>query len=314
MFKPKILLITLLVTILLPAGAVLADDSTIIWWAEYFDNPTLEGNPVRAIREAEIDYDWGQSAPLAGVPADGFSVRWTTKTHFEAGNYTFTAVVDDGVRLWVDGELLIDAWQTQSATIYTADTDLNAGTHTVQMAYYDDTGSAVAKLWWRQNVDAPTDDGDDTSNGDDDATAEVLLIDNWDEGFIWGGPLRYRSKSRGGYGKGFFWTQNTSTRPTNYGKWTPTFSAAGDYEVFVYVPGNHATTAQVRYRVLHDGERHDKLVDQDWYFDKWISLGTYHFNGKNEGKEFILAYDNTRETAYTTQIAFDAVKLVPVTD
>lgn len=311
MFKSKILLITLLLTILLPAGTVLAEEPAIIWWAEYFDNPKLEGNPVRAIREAEIDYDWGKNAPLAGVPADGFSVRWTTKTNFAAGNYTFTAVVDDGVRLWVDGKLLIDAWKMQSATIHAADTNLTAGTHTVQMAYYDNTGDAVAKLWWRQNVQAPPTppSGDNDSGG---TTAKTLIIDNSDKGFIWGGPLAYRNKVHGGYGQGFFWTQNTSTWPTNYGKWTPTFTAPGDYEIFVYVPGNHATTAQLRYRVLHDGQRHDKLVDQDWYFDKWISLGTYHFNGKNEGKEFILAYDNTREHAYSTQIAFDAVKLVPV--
>jgi hypothetical protein len=52
-------------------------------------------------------------------------------------------------------------------------------------------------------------------------------------------------------------------------------------------------------------------VDQSAYYNQWVNLGTYYFNGQNKGKEFILVYDNTREPIYSAYIAFDAVKLVP---
>jgi hypothetical protein len=317
----KFICLILLATLMFPAGSALADDPAIIWWAEYFDNPKLEGNPVRAIREAEIDYDWGYESPLVGVPADHFSVRWSTKAHFDAGYYTFTATVDDGVRMWLDGELVIDQWKVQSVRAFTVQKKLAAGEHTIQLAYFDKGGAAVAKLWWRQDIDPPEtpDKPKDPDHGHGHGhghghkpKGESLLIDNRDPGFTWGGPSRYRQVGWGGYGHDYFWTLNTRTSPSNYAKWEPTFSRGGHYEIFVFVPGNHATTAQLRYRVMHNGERHDRLVDQDWYFDQWISLGVYHFKGRNDGTEFIVAYDNTREPDYATHIAFDAVKLVPV--
>ena len=309
MLKSKAWILALLCLLVIPAGSVLAYEAEVIWWAEYYDNPSLKGNPVRAIREAAIDFDWGQDIPLEGVPADGFSVRWTTTTTFEAGHYTFSVTIDDGARLWVDGELLIDQWRVQGVTTYTAGKWLAAGEHTIQMAYFEDTGSAVAKLWWRRDSQKPDRDAGDRQPAK--PAGKKLVIDNRHPGFTWGGPGKYRNVAWGGYGNDFFWTKNTVTQPSNYGKWTPTFAGDGEYEVYVYIPGNHATTAQVRYRIFHNGERRDRIIDQDWYFDQWVSLGVYYFNGKNQGQEFIIAYDNTREPAYSKMIAYDAIKLVP---
>jgi hypothetical protein len=112
-------------------------------------------------------------------------------------------------------------------------------------------------------------------------------------------------------GNNLYWTYNTTFWPVNYGRWTPQLPTARDYEVFVHIPGRHATSTKVRYRVLHDGERHDRIVDQSQYSEQWVSLGTYYFNAANIGKEFVLVYDNTREPKGRRMIAFDAVQFIP---
>lgn len=84
-------------------------------------------------------------SPGANVPADQFSVRWnTTATVSDAGNYVFTATADDGIRLWVDGDLMIDHWAEHSAATYSATVYLDAGKHTVRVEYLQNYGDAVA--------------------------------------------------------------------------------------------------------------------------------------------------------------------------
>jgi hypothetical protein len=128
-----------------------ADDSG--WWAEYYANPGLYDSPELTRYEDNINYDWGRVAPAPGLPADHFSVRWTRTTHFNAGTYKFCATVDDGVRVWVDGHLVIDQWNVQGATTYCASKQLSAGDHRVQMAYFENTEVAVAKLRWTSGCD-----------------------------------------------------------------------------------------------------------------------------------------------------------------
>jgi len=282
---------------------VTADNTsqTVTWTAEYFNNRDLSGNPAKTQQEPGIDYDWGTGAPLDGLPADNFSVRWTSNIEFLAGTERFTVTVDDGVRVWVDGDLIINEWHEQSPTTYTATKELSAGSHRVQVAYFEATGFAVAKLQWHLETPGP---------GPGPTPSATLFIDNLDENFTWGGPLIYRHVAPGGQKSSFFWTKNTVFYPENYGKWTPTFAQGGRYEVFVFIPATNATTTNIRYRILHNGQRHDVKINQARYSNEWVSLGTYTFNGNNNGKEFILAYDNTREYYASRQIAFDAVKLV----
>lgn len=330
MTKFKIMFLAIIVALLMPAGIATADyQEPVIWWAEYFDNPRLEGRPIRSVREESINYDWGHNAPLAEVPADHFSVRWSTETYFEGGDYTFTATVDDGMRLWIDGKLVIDQWRMQKATTFTRRIELKEGKHSIQMSYFEKGGSAVAMLWWRLDKLAekkPEQHKAEYSEAYKQHLREqqkkkaghnkphhsqdgVIIVDNKDEGFTWGGPTEYRNAGHGGYKHGYYWTKNSKYEPSNSGKWTPHIKKAGKYEVYAYIPSNHASTESVRYRILHNGERHDKIIDQGWYFDEWVSLGTYYFAG--DWNEHIIAYDNTREAAYSTMIAFDAIKLVP---
>lgn len=117
---------------------------------QYFTNKTLTGAPA-VTRVQAVDFDWGTGAPLTGIKADSFSVRWSGTVQASAtGSYKFQTVSDDGVRLWVNGVLLNDDWTLHSAkTTTTASINLVAGQkYSIRMEYYENGGSAVARLRW----------------------------------------------------------------------------------------------------------------------------------------------------------------------
>jgi len=118
------------------------------WRAEYYENASLSGAPILVRDEAQIDFDWGENAPPGLVTTDNFSVRWTRTLYMDGGIYTFRALVDDGVRMRVDGQLIIDEWHDSLRHAYTKDMVLQAGEHTLRVEYYEHTGGAAAKIWW----------------------------------------------------------------------------------------------------------------------------------------------------------------------
>jgi hypothetical protein len=117
--------------------------------AQYFDNAALSGTSVFTRCEpAPLDHQWETGSPNAGLPPDHFSARWVGSFAFDAARYAFTAVTDDGMRVYIDGELAFERWLNQDATTYTFTRDLTAGMHVLKVEYYEDEGSAVANLSW----------------------------------------------------------------------------------------------------------------------------------------------------------------------
>jgi hypothetical protein len=131
-----------------PPGSLPVDEDDP-WEASYFANPDLRGEPALTRVEKVIDHNWGWGSPGEGVPADGFSARWTQPVYFEAGGYRFTTYSDDGVRLWVDGRLLIDSWQPMRGYKH-AVVWLSEGVHDVKMEYFEGTGTARVYLMWER--------------------------------------------------------------------------------------------------------------------------------------------------------------------
>jgi hypothetical protein len=291
-------------------------DQPADWHGEYFDNKDLSGSPELTRTDTDLRFDWGTGAPASGLSADDFSVRWTADVDFQADTYDFFARHDDGVRVWVDGALIIDSWHDQPATTHSGTRTLSADTHHIRVEYYEHTGLASLVVWWSTDGLEPPDGPphrppDGPPSGPPGGPGGRVIVDNTDPDFLWGGPLRSREVAQLGMGNNLYWTYNTTFWPVNYGRWTPQLPIARDYEVFVHIPGRYATSTKVRYRVLHNGERHDRIVDQSQYSEQWVSLGTYYFNAANRGKEFVLVYDNTREPKGRRMIAFDAVQFIP---
>jgi hypothetical protein len=117
----------------------------------YFANPSLSGEPVLNQIDSRISFDWADAAP-AGLPVDGFSVRWVGELDVPfTETYTFFANTDDGVRLWVNDVQLLDLWTNRrSPTEAKASIVLVGGQrYPIIMEVYNVEGTAVAELRWQ---------------------------------------------------------------------------------------------------------------------------------------------------------------------
>jgi hypothetical protein len=129
-------------------GSIQPQDSAPNWNAYYWNNTALSGTPVLERLEPNLDYRWGSGSPDPKVWADGFSARWTRYLDLAAGSYRFTTVSDDGLRLYVDGRLLINEWTDHPPKTVAAETSLSAGHHLVVVEYYENMGNATASVSW----------------------------------------------------------------------------------------------------------------------------------------------------------------------
>jgi len=118
--------------------------------AEYFTNPRLEGEAAFTRVDSVIDFNWEDSPPAPGIGKDSYSVRWTgTIIPPVSRKYTFFTASDDGVRLFINGEKLIDNWTDHGATVDSAMISLVAGRSCdIKLEFYENGGSAVIILGW----------------------------------------------------------------------------------------------------------------------------------------------------------------------
>jgi beta-glucosidase len=110
----------------------------------------LEGQPV--VRTDDwINFEPANQAPDPFLPKSPLSIRWTGKLKpTVSGTYTFGFTSDDGCRLFIDGEKLIDSWYGRGVTVDSVRINLEAGkTYQLQAEYFDNRDVAVAKLAWR---------------------------------------------------------------------------------------------------------------------------------------------------------------------
>ena len=130
------------------------------WRLEIWDNRALAGEPVERRYDAAgpggFAFDWGPGRASDCTGTDDYSVRFARVVEIPvSGDYTFVTTTDDGVRLWVDGTLLIDRWLDQPPTTHRGTGYLAAGPHEVVMDYYERGGGARAELRWESaTVDA----------------------------------------------------------------------------------------------------------------------------------------------------------------
>jgi hypothetical protein len=128
-----------------PGRAGAADDQ---WFGQFWNNRDFAGAPVVTRWENSIDFNWGGGSPDSRIPDDNFSARWTRSVFFPAGTYRFTATMDDGMRIWVDGNLIMDYWYDSQEHTATADVSLTEGDHDIRVDYYEAGNMAVAKVSW----------------------------------------------------------------------------------------------------------------------------------------------------------------------
>jgi beta-glucosidase len=113
--------------------------------AEFFNNENLEGPPTLVRTDSHVDFHWGDGSYAANQPVDHFSARWTG--YFvpkKSGNYSFYTNSDDGVRLYLDDERVIDDWQRHSETVNSYVRRLEADKpYKIRLEYFEMVGSAT---------------------------------------------------------------------------------------------------------------------------------------------------------------------------
>ncbi|MFJ9558665.1 fibronectin type III domain-containing protein [Streptomyces fuscichromogenes] len=126
---------------------------------QYFANTTLTGTPKKTNCDAAVNESWGAGGPTSGLPANGFSVRWTVTRDFGSGGpFTFTGQAQDGLRVYVDGVRKIDLWKNVSATLgESLDVTIPTGKHTLRVDYANWTGPANVKFSYTPRTSASVD-------------------------------------------------------------------------------------------------------------------------------------------------------------
>ncbi|HQE92667.1 MAG TPA: PA14 domain-containing protein [Anaerolineae bacterium] len=168
-----------------PSPSPTATPNITAWRGEYFVNATLSGSPAVVRNDIQVDFNWAGDSPAGGIPADNFSARWTRTLDFEGGTYRFFLTMDDGARLYVDGNLSIDQWRPGSVRTVTADLPLTAGNHSLRVEYYEATGQSVIRLRWEKLTVFPDWKGEYWNNRQLEG-APVLTRNDASLDFDWG--------------------------------------------------------------------------------------------------------------------------------
>ncbi len=117
--------------------------------ARYFDNLDFTNFKFGRV-DSTLNFDWGNGAPAASIGADQFSVRWMGFVQARySQTYTFYTTTDDGIRVWVNGQLIIDNWTDHVPTVNTGTINLTAGVLTpIKVEFFENFGGALARLEW----------------------------------------------------------------------------------------------------------------------------------------------------------------------
>lgn len=117
--------------------------------ADYYSDSNLTNLAYTRLDPA-VDFNWGVGSPASAIPINQFSARWSGEVQAQyTETYTFSVAAQDGYRLYVGGNLLIDAWTNQGAATKSASLAVTAGqTYDLKLEYVDHTGPANVALTW----------------------------------------------------------------------------------------------------------------------------------------------------------------------
>jgi len=129
--------------------------------AEYFNNTTLSGEPVLTRLDPEIDFNWGnaevagENSPDASINVNNFSARWSGDLEVDLTDiYTFHINANNGFRLSLDGQIIIDFWDNPTTSSRKSEQiELIGGDiYSIRMEYFESEDTAIAQLFWESST------------------------------------------------------------------------------------------------------------------------------------------------------------------
>ncbi|MCT7969173.1 PA14 domain-containing protein [Laspinema sp. D1] len=177
------------------------NSSTSNWHAQYWNNKNLTGSPQWSKYEemSDLRFHAGSGAPVGtrGIKEDEFGARWITTSYFDGGIYNFINQADDGVRVYVDGKLIIDKWKDSPFEERRAFAAIEPGYHQVMVEYHENKGGAANLLRWEQ-ANPPKEWAIEFFRGQDLKSENLaghrgggtaFLNNDWGQGHEWGVPI-----------------------------------------------------------------------------------------------------------------------------
>ncbi len=143
-----------------------------------------------------------------------------------------------------------------------------------------------------------------------------VVVDVSDPGFV-RTASPYWFEADVGYRKHIFWTWavDQETGEDCVGVWRPDLPADGQYEVLAYIPNYHATTRNATYRIAHSQGTERVTINQNEYYNEWVSLGSYPFSAQMPAAvrlSDLTGEPLTNKEEERLKIAFDAMMWIPV--
>jgi len=117
--------------------------------AEYYNTRDFTGDPIQQI-DFEVDFFWGTDPPIPGLNENNVSVRWSGQVEtIDDGQYTFYTRSDDGSRLWVNGQLVVDNWGYHGMTTKEGKITLEGHKrYDIVLEYFESGNYAGCRLMW----------------------------------------------------------------------------------------------------------------------------------------------------------------------
>ena len=299
------------------------------WRAEFFDRPNTFDGPSKRRFDQYLDFEWqAGDSPGPVITFNGFSAKWETDVGGLISAYRLLATVQGHLEVLVDGKPALSCnspdkiWEGQSI-------ELGIGTEHVEVRFWQEGGKAAMIEVTVSGLIVPpafASEGKITSSlpvnpqvgyasfepppfpipaRSSSKEFYGTAFDETGHRFSRGGDASDWHEGSSGYNRHTWWTYNSQDVDDNWGKWLLNPTTEGYWEVFVFIPAEHATTANAGYQIVHNQEMEVVHLNQSVYDDVWVSLGTFHFAA--QGDEYIQLGDATGEPPGSAQVALDAV-------
>ena len=118
--------------------------------AAYFRRTDLDSSSAVTRLDPQLDFNWGNNAPVAEVPAESFSARWSGQVTAQfTESHTFHVEAGGGVRVWLDGQRILDQWRDQPGEFYSTVVPLTAGQkYGLRIEHFSTSKEAKMRLLW----------------------------------------------------------------------------------------------------------------------------------------------------------------------
>jgi len=159
-----------------PVGVI--DPNTVAWSGLFFNSTDFTGSFANAQYPTGLNQFWGSSSPtdgfgvpVTGIGVDNFSARFSATVDFPAGLVEFTITADDGARLLINGDPILDTLASGLAA-QSAVVNLTGGSFNLVIEYVETTANALIQITWR----ASTGQGLPTGTPQPAATGQVVRV------------------------------------------------------------------------------------------------------------------------------------------